>query len=295
MEPEDVGGALDDDGKLLVGVVVEPVDEAEAGAQRGSEHAGAGGGSDEGEFGKLQLDGAGGGAGVDDDIEPEVFHGGVEVFLDGGVEAVDLVDEEDVAPLEVGEDSGEVACFLDLGTGGGVESGADGSGDDVGESGFSQAGRAGEEDVFENVTAALGGSDHKHEPFGDLILSVEVLEAGRPQGQIFRSLGGVDCFLKVGLRHVNLRCGSEARQGFTCTRNFVRNGLYRWGLASSLPPSTSGPMKVLSSLASAKRRHADCQVVKRKGTLYVINKTNPRFKARQGSTKGTKMSKKGVN
>ncbi|MEJ6647504.1 MAG: type B 50S ribosomal protein L36 [Akkermansiaceae bacterium] len=54
-------------------------------------------------------------------------------------------------------------------------------------------------------------------------------------------------------------------------------------------------MKVLSSLASAKRRHVDCQVVKRKGTLYVINKTNPRFKARQGATKGTKMSKKGVN
>jgi len=60
-------------------------------------------------------------------------------------------------------------------------------------------------------------------------------------------------------------------------------------------PLTAGPMKVLSSLASAKRRHADCQVVKRKGTLYVINKTNPRFKARQGATKGTKMSKKGVN
>ena len=67
------------------------------------------------------------------------------------------------------------------------------------------------------------------------------------------------------------------------------------GVGTSLPPSTSDPMKVLSSLASAKRRHADCQVVKRKGTLYVINKTNPRFKARQGSTKGTKMSKKGVN
>lgn len=60
-------------------------------------------------------------------------------------------------------------------------------------------------------------------------------------------------------------------------------------------PPTFGSMKVLSSLASAKRRHADCQLVKRKGTLYVINKTNPRFKARQGATKGTKMSKKGVN
>jgi len=53
-------------------------------------------------------------------------------------------------------------------------------------------------------------------------------------------------------------------------------------------------MKVLSSLASAKKRHSDCQVVKRKGTLYVICKTNPRFKARQGATRGTRLSKKGV-
>lgn len=53
-------------------------------------------------------------------------------------------------------------------------------------------------------------------------------------------------------------------------------------------------MKVLSSLASMKRRHEDCQVVKRKGTLYVICKTNPKFKARQGTTRATKLSKKGV-
>jgi large subunit ribosomal protein L36 len=53
-------------------------------------------------------------------------------------------------------------------------------------------------------------------------------------------------------------------------------------------------MKVLSSLASMKRRHAGSQIVKRKGTLYVINKTEPKFKARQGATKGTKLSKKGV-
>jgi large subunit ribosomal protein L36 len=53
-------------------------------------------------------------------------------------------------------------------------------------------------------------------------------------------------------------------------------------------------MRVLSSLASAKRRHADCQVVSRKGTNYVICKTNPKFKARQGATKGTRLSKKGV-
>jgi large subunit ribosomal protein L36 len=41
-------------------------------------------------------------------------------------------------------------------------------------------------------------------------------------------------------------------------------------------------MKVLSSLKSAKKRDKDCRVVRRKGRVYVINKKNPRFKARQG-------------
>jgi len=41
-------------------------------------------------------------------------------------------------------------------------------------------------------------------------------------------------------------------------------------------------MKVVRSLKSMKRRHKDCQVVRRRGRIYVINKTNPRFKARQG-------------
>jgi large subunit ribosomal protein L36 len=59
-------------------------------------------------------------------------------------------------------------------------------------------------------------------------------------------------------------------------------------------PQLFTTMKVLSSLASAKRRHADCQVVKRKGTVYVICKSNPKFKARQGATVGTRLSKKGV-
>ncbi|CAM2758106.1 type B 50S ribosomal protein L36 [Vibrio mytili] len=40
-------------------------------------------------------------------------------------------------------------------------------------------------------------------------------------------------------------------------------------------------MKVVKSLKSAKRRHPDYQVVKRIGRLYVLCKTNPRFKAVQ--------------
>ena len=42
------------------------------------------------------------------------------------------------------------------------------------------------------------------------------------------------------------------------------------------------PMKVRNSLRSLKQRHRDCRVVRRKGRVYVINKTQRRFKARQG-------------
>lgn len=41
-------------------------------------------------------------------------------------------------------------------------------------------------------------------------------------------------------------------------------------------------MQVLSSLKSAKNRHKACQIVRRRGKLFVICKSNPRFKARQG-------------
>jgi len=42
------------------------------------------------------------------------------------------------------------------------------------------------------------------------------------------------------------------------------------------------PMKVRSSLKSLKARHKDCRIVRRKGRIYVINKTQRRYKARQG-------------
>lgn len=41
-------------------------------------------------------------------------------------------------------------------------------------------------------------------------------------------------------------------------------------------------MKIVNSLKSMKTRHKACRVIRRKGRVYVINKLNPRFKARQG-------------
>jgi large subunit ribosomal protein L36 len=66
-----------------------------------------------------------------------------------------------------------------------------------------------------------------------------------------------------------------------------------WRLVSFIAPSghkgfgaprraEEKAMKVRNSLRSLKERHRDCRVVRRKGRVYVINKTQKKFKARQG-------------
>ena len=50
---------------------------------------------------------------ADDEVELVVLHGGIEDLLHRRVEAVDLVDEQDVAVLQVGEQRGEVAGLGD--------------------------------------------------------------------------------------------------------------------------------------------------------------------------------------
>ncbi len=47
-------------------------------------------------------------------------------------------------------------------------------------------------------------------------------------------------------------------------------------------PRSGSAMKVRNSLRSAKIRDKNCRVVRRRGRVYVINKKNPRMKARQG-------------
>jgi len=60
--------------------------------------------------------------------------------------------------------------------------------------------------------------------------------------------------------------------------------LQDWGLYPPrfhFAPETQA-MKVKSSLKSLKARHRACRVVRRKGRVYVINKVDPRYKAKQG-------------
>jgi large subunit ribosomal protein L36 len=70
-----------------------------------------------------------------------------------------------------------------------------------------------------------------------------------------------------GSSNTALRKVRAVARGFRCTRSF-----------------NQGPevMKIRNSLKSLKDRHRDNRVIRRRGRTYVINKTNRRFKARQG-------------
>ncbi len=52
--------------------------------------------------------------------------------------------------------------------------------------------------------------------------------------------------------------------------------------AFQTPERKAAIMKIRNSLKSLKDRHRDNRVIRRRGRTYVINKTNRRFKARQG-------------
>ena len=115
-----------DDGlEVAGGVVVEAGDRAEAVAQRAGDRARAGGGPHQGEAGQVEADRAGRRPLARDDVELEVLHRRVEHLFDRAGQAVDLVDEEHVAVVELGEDGGQVARLLDGRAGGGLEDGAE--------------------------------------------------------------------------------------------------------------------------------------------------------------------------
>ena len=62
-----------------------------------------------------------------------------------------------------------------------------------------------------------------------------------------------------------------------------RSATFGRGLAPLKLPSPPGlEMKVRNSLKSLRSRHRANQLVRRKGRVYIINKVQKRFKARQG-------------
>ena len=132
-------------------VVVEAGDEPEPVAQRTGDHARAGGGADERERRQRQPDARRRRALADDDVELEVLHRRVQDLLDRPRQAVDLVDEQHVALVELGEDRRQVAGPLERRARRDVQVHAHLGGDDARQRGLAQPGRAGEQQVIDGL------------------------------------------------------------------------------------------------------------------------------------------------
>ena len=58
---------------------------------------------------------------ADDQIDSKIFHGGIEDFLDGGLQAVDFVEKENFLGFERSENGGEVAFAFEKRAGAGFD------------------------------------------------------------------------------------------------------------------------------------------------------------------------------
>ena len=94
-------------------VEIEAQRNAEALAQRRGDQAGARGRADQREGRQVDAHRARRRPLADDEVELEVLHRRIEDLLDRRIEAVDLVDEQHVVRLQVGEQRGEVAGARD--------------------------------------------------------------------------------------------------------------------------------------------------------------------------------------
>ena len=121
---------------------------------------------------------------AEDDVEVEVLERRIQDLLDGPRHAMDLVDEQHVAVLEVGEDRGQVARTVERGTGGRLEPGPHLVRDDLAERGLAQPGRPAEEQVVDGFAPLARPVDQERELLLDPLLSDELLERSRPERDV---------------------------------------------------------------------------------------------------------------
>ena len=108
------------------------------------------------------------------------------------MQAVDFINEENVALLQVREDACEVTGALDLRAAGRVQLRADRAGDEIGQRGLAEAGRAAEQHVIQRLTAHFGRLDHDEQLFLHLCLAVKLREVRRAECEVKRRVRFVE-------------------------------------------------------------------------------------------------------
>ena len=174
---------------------------------------------------------------------------------------MDLVDEQDVAFLEVGEDGGQVPRALDGRTARRADVGPELIGYDLGQRRLAQARGAREQDVVDDVAARLRRLDEDRQRFLDLGLAQIVAQALGAQAAVERQI----VFLKLGGRRalpgIRPHAAGRAEAGGTARRlehdTFQFHTVISHGTSGVRPsvPATRFPNVSTRILAALRYRH----------------------------------------
>src|SRR5262249_17110117 len=111
-----------------------------------------------------------------DEIDPEILHCGIEDFFDGRLQAMNFVEEENLALLERRENRGEIAFGFEKRAGAGLDGNFKFVGDDLCERGLAEAGRTVEEHVIERFTSVLCRLESDRDVFLHALLADVLVE-----------------------------------------------------------------------------------------------------------------------
>src|ERR1041385_2381109 len=176
--------AFADNFQIFVRIEIQMKDYSEAPTQRSRDQAGASCGAHQRELGQLELYGTRGWTLSDQKIQLIVFHRRIKLLFQCGKQAMNLVDEEHVTFLKVGQQRCDVAGFLDRRTGRGFQLGAHFVRDDVGERRLTQTWWSSEQHVIECFAASARGFHVNAQVLFYLTLSDVLFDASGAQRQI---------------------------------------------------------------------------------------------------------------
>ena len=115
-----------------------------------------------------------------------ILHRRIKNFLHMRWQAVDFVDEENIARFEIGQKGRKVSGLGDDRAGGGAETDAHLARENLSERRLAEAGRPGEQNMVQRITAIAGGGNEDLEVGLGCLLAGKVIESGRPQGAVDR-------------------------------------------------------------------------------------------------------------
>jgi hypothetical protein len=211
-------------------VELEPLHDAEAVAQRRGQQAGARGGADQRERRQIELDGTRGRALADHDVELVVLHRRIEHFLDHRAQAMDLIDEQHIARLQIGQDRRQVAGPLQHRSGGLAQADAEFGGDDVRQRRLAQARRSEDQHVIERLGAHARGIDEDRQLRLDLLLADVVGQRARTNRLIDGLLGAA----RSGAHQPLLLLRAHARSAL-CSARRISSSVLRLAVSAPTP------------------------------------------------------------